>query len=197
MNGGVYRRRHSGLCAQGKFVSLKEVNKDTDIVITCYVLDSILNSFFFYCATSTGSYLWILECHVNSKTWSKACQSLEVGGVGQRPTTLSEHGEGQRFEMLAVDVTLPTVHRLQQILAGDDLTRTKQQLYLVWLENTAFHNTNLRCCLMYVNITRPFCSVLGMKNNLQMNLEIKKKKIHFPFHLFDLLWCFSTWTLDP
>lgn len=50
--------------------------------------------------------------------------------------------------MLAVDVTLPAVHRLQQILAGDDLTRTKQQLYLVWLENAAFHNTNLRCCLM-------------------------------------------------
>lgn len=89
-----------------------------------------------------GLYLRILERHVNSKTWSKSRQSLEVGGVGQRPTTLSEHGEGQRFEVLAVDVTLPTVHRLQQILAGDDLTRTKQQLYLVWLENTAFHNTN-------------------------------------------------------
>lgn len=176
MNGGVYRRRHSGLCAQGKFVSLKEVNKDTDIV-TCYVLDSILNFFCFYFATSIGSYLRILERHVNSKTWSKARQSLEVGGVGQRPTTLSEHGEGQRFEVLAVDVTLPTVHRLQQILAGDDLTRTKQQLYLVWLENTAFHNTNLRCCLMDVNITRPFCSVLSMKCNLQMNLE--RNKFHF------------------
>lgn len=87
--------------------------------------------------------------------------------------------------MLAVDVTLPAVHRLQQILAGDDLTRTKQQLYLVWLENTAFHNTNLRCCLMDVNITHPFCAVLGMKCNLQMNLE--RNYFHFPFHLFDIL----------
>lgn len=58
-------------------------------------------------------YLWVLECHVNGKTRAKARQSLEVGGVGQRPTTLCEHGEGQRLEVLAVEVALPAVNWLQ------------------------------------------------------------------------------------
>lgn len=70
-----------------------------------------------------GSYLWVLERHVNGKTRAKARQSLEVGGVGQRPTTLSEHREAKRLEVLAVEMTLPTVHRLKQILAGNNLTR--------------------------------------------------------------------------
>lgn len=71
--------------------------------------------------TRTGSYLRVLQCHVNGKTRAEACQSLEVSGVGQRPTTLGEYGEGQRFEVLAVDVTLAAVHRLQQILTGNNL----------------------------------------------------------------------------
>lgn len=77
-------------------------------------------------AEKNACYLWVLECHVNGETRAKTRQSLEVGGVGQRPTTLSEHREGQRLEVLAVEVTFPTVHRLQQILAGNNLTRNKQ-----------------------------------------------------------------------
>lgn len=72
----------------------------------------------------TSRHLWVLECHVDGETGAEACQSLEVGGVGQRPTALSEHGEGQRLEVLAVDMTLPAVHWLQQILAGNNLRRT-------------------------------------------------------------------------
>ena len=72
-------------------------------------------------------YLRVLECHVNGKTGAEACQSLEVGGVGQRPTTLSEHGEGQGLEVLAVEVALPAVYRLQQILARNNLTRKRKK----------------------------------------------------------------------
>lgn len=67
------------------------------------------------------SYLGVLERHVDGETRTEARESFEVGGVGQRAAALGEHGEGQRFEVLAVDVALPAVHRLQQILAGDDL----------------------------------------------------------------------------
>lgn len=70
-------------------------------------------------------YLWILERHVDGETRPEAREGLEVGGVGQRAAALGEHGEGQRFEVLAVDVALPAVHRLQQVLAGDDLTRAE------------------------------------------------------------------------
>lgn len=73
------------------------------------------------------SYLGILERHVDGETGAKARESLEVGGVGQRAAALGEHGEGQRFEVLAVDVTLAAVHRLQQILAGDDLAEAKNK----------------------------------------------------------------------
>lgn len=82
----------------------------------------------FRCTTrNTSSYLRVLKCHVDGEPRAEARQSLEVGGVGQRPTTLSEHGEGQRLEVLAVDVTFPTVNRLQQILAGNDLTKRTEQ----------------------------------------------------------------------
>lgn len=71
-------------------------------------------------------YLGILERHVDGEAGAEARESLEVGGVGQRAAALGEHGEGQRFEVLAVDVSLPAVHRLQQILAGDDLPAARK-----------------------------------------------------------------------
>lgn len=74
-----------------------------------------------------GSYLWVLECHVNGKTRTKARQSLEIGGVGKRPTTLSEHRESQRLEVLTVDVAPCAVHRLEQILAGNNLTQKEEK----------------------------------------------------------------------
>lgn len=72
---------------------------------------------------SSHSYLRALQSHVDGETGAEARQSLEVGGVGQRPPTLSEHGEGQRLEVLAVEVALPAAHRLQEILAGNNLGR--------------------------------------------------------------------------
>lgn len=68
----------------------------------------------------------MFESHVNGETGAKACQSLEVGGVGQRPATLSEHGEGQRLEVLAVEVALAAAHWLQQILAGNNLRKERE-----------------------------------------------------------------------
>lgn len=77
----------------------------------------------------TNSYLWVLERHVDGKTRSKARQGLEVGSVGQRPAALSEYGEGQWLEVLPVDVTLSTVHRLQQILAGNNLMESNTRAF--------------------------------------------------------------------
>lgn len=79
------------------------------------------------CASKAVGHLWVLERRVDGETRTKARQCLEVGGVGQRPAALSVHGESQRFEVLAVNVPLPTVHRLQQILTGNNLCRTEQQ----------------------------------------------------------------------
>lgn len=70
-------------------------------------------------------HLWVLEGHVNGETGAEARQSLEVGGVGQRSTTLGEHGEGQRLEVLPIEVALSAVDWLQQILTGNNLRRTK------------------------------------------------------------------------
>lgn len=78
-------------------------------------------------SSRAAGHLWVLERRVDGETGTEARQRLEVGGVGQRPTALSVHGESQRFEVLAVNVPLPTVHGLQQILTGNDLGRTEQQ----------------------------------------------------------------------
>lgn len=72
-----------------------------------------------------GSHLRVLQGHVDGEAGAEACQGLEVGGVGQRPPALREHGEGQRLEVLPVDVALSAVHRLQQVLAGNDLEKSK------------------------------------------------------------------------
>lgn len=66
-------------------------------------------------------HLWVLERRVDGETRTEARECLEVGGIGQRPAALSVYGESQRFEVLAVNVALPAVHGLQQVLAGNDL----------------------------------------------------------------------------
>lgn len=77
-----------------------------------------------------AAHLWVLERRVDGEAGAEARQRLKVGGVGQRPAALSVHGERQRFEVLAVNVPLPTVHGLQQILAGNDLHTTEQRAAL-------------------------------------------------------------------
>lgn len=83
------------------------------------------------CASRAVGHLWVLERRVDGQTRTEARECLEVGGIGQRPAALSVYGESQRFEVLAVNVALPTVHGLQQILAGNDLRRTQQQWLLI------------------------------------------------------------------
>lgn len=90
---------------------LKEINPKKSILILC--------------ASKAVGHLWVLERCIDGEAWTEACQCLEVGGVGQRPAALSVHGESQRFEVLAVNVPLPTVHRLQQILTGNNLCRAE------------------------------------------------------------------------
>lgn len=78
-----------------------------------------------------SSHLWVLEGHVDGESRSESGQGLEVGGAGQRPATVRVHGEGQGFQVLAVDVTLAAVHRLQQVLTGNDLK--KKTVTSVWM----------------------------------------------------------------
>lgn len=66
-------------------------------------------------------YLWALEGGVQGQAGAEARQRLHVGGGGQRSATLGEDGEGQRLEVLGVDVSLLAPHGLQQVLTWDDL----------------------------------------------------------------------------
>lgn len=75
--------------------------------------------------------LWDPERRVDGQAWAEACEGLDVGGGGQRPSALSVDGEGQRFEVLGVDMPVLSSHRLQEVLAGDNLWVQKHKLALV------------------------------------------------------------------
>lgn len=91
-------------------------------------------------------YLWALQCSVDSQAWAKARQWLDVGGDGQWPPALSEDGEGERLEVLGVDVTILSTNWLKQVLAGDNLRGEKRlletTLTLYNLSNSANTNAN-------------------------------------------------------
>lgn len=105
MKGGVYRRRHSGRCGKCEFFI--NTKKQTWIRLQL--------------GGHRSCHLWVLERHVDGESRSKSSQGLEVRGAGQGPATVRVHREGQRFQVLAVDVTLAAVHRLQQVLTRNDL----------------------------------------------------------------------------
>ena len=67
------------------------------------------------------AYLRALESHVDGQPGAEPGQGLEVGGAGQGASTLGEDREGQGLEVLGVEVPLAAAHRLQQVLAWNDL----------------------------------------------------------------------------
>lgn len=67
------------------------------------------------------THLWDPQSGVDGQARAKAREGLDVGGGGQRPPALSVDGKGQRFEVLGVDMPVLSSHRLQEVLAGDNL----------------------------------------------------------------------------
>lgn len=83
-------------------------------------------------------YLCAPQCHVDGQAWAEARQSLDVGVAGEGPSALGEHREGQGLEVLTVQMALLNAHRLQQVLTGNDLTNTSQNI----VRNSLFKQTN-------------------------------------------------------
>lgn len=74
----------------------------------------------------THAYLWDPHRSVDGQAWAKARQGLDICSGGQWPSALSVDRKGQRFEVLGIDVALVSSHRLQEVLAWDNLFRKKR-----------------------------------------------------------------------
>lgn len=66
------------------------------------------------------AYLWTLKYRIDSGYWSKASQGLDVCLLGQQAPALRVTREGQRAQVLEVQMALPTC-RLEKILARHHL----------------------------------------------------------------------------
>lgn len=103
----------------------------------------------------THAYLWDPHRSVDGQAWAKPGQGLDVCSGGQWPSALSVDRKGQRFEVLGIDVALVSSHRLQQVLAWDNLfgkkeTKNKKNKFQVVIRHDTqtelFHHLfNLRC----------------------------------------------------
>lgn len=66
------------------------------------------------------AYIWTPEYRIDCGDWSKACQGLDVCLLGEQAPALGVTGEGQRAQMLQVQMALPTGW-LEKVLAGHHL----------------------------------------------------------------------------
>lgn len=114
-----------------------------------------------------STHIWVPEGSVEGEARAETRQWFHIGGGWEGSSALGEHGEGQRLEVLGVEVPFFTLHRLEQVLTGDNL-RT-QSAYM--LNSDLFHY-----CLHIVS------AIIGVYLRPQ---EIKSHSGSQPFWLQD------------
>lgn len=72
------------------------------------------------------AYLWTLKYRIDSGHWSKASQGLDVCVLGQQTSALGVTGEGQRAQMLQVQMALPAGW-LEKVLTWHHLSKIHQE----------------------------------------------------------------------
>lgn len=72
------------------------------------------------------AYRWTAENRTDGGRWSKACQGLDVGLLGQQAAALGVTGEGQGAQTLQVQMALPAGW-LEEVLAGNHLEKKKKK----------------------------------------------------------------------